>query len=153
MKIFSVKCSLPIYWSAKVFSLDSFLLYGTCCYIDSSAWALTWEWTLAWDTTYMVLPDCVCTGLMSGEPRYLRGEISLLSPPHTHTGWKYMYMYAWTRNFFYCCIIYAGGILRIAGIAMTPRIILMTDGQPTDTRAGEEEVLWIILKMYSSIST
>ena len=32
-----------------------------------------------------------------------------------------------------------GGILRIAGIAMTPRIILMTDGQPTDS-AGEEEV-------------
>ena len=32
-----------------------------------------------------------------------------------------------------------GGILRIAGIAMTPRIILMTDGQPTDS-AGVEEV-------------
>lgn len=29
--------------------------------------------------------------------------------------------------------------MRIAGIAMTPRIILMTDGQPTDS-AGEEEV-------------
>ena len=35
--------------------------------------------------------------------------------------------------------IITGGILRIAGIAMTPRIILMTDGQPTDS-AGEEEV-------------
>ena len=39
---------------------------------------------------------------------------------------------------------YTGGILRIAGIAMTPRIILMTDGQPTDTRAGEEEVVLCI---------
>ena len=37
------------------------------------------------------------------------------------------------------CMI-TGGILRIAGIAMTPRIILMTDGQPTDMNAGEEEV-------------
>lgn len=36
-------------------------------------------------------------------------------------------------------ITITGGILRIAGIAMTPRIILMTDGQPTDS-AGEEEV-------------
>lgn len=36
-------------------------------------------------------------------------------------------------------ILIIGGILRIAGIAMTPRIILMTDGQPTDS-AGEEEV-------------
>ena len=32
-----------------------------------------------------------------------------------------------------------GGILRIAGIAMTPRIILMTDGNPTDS-AGQDEV-------------
>ncbi|KAL5470922.1 hypothetical protein EMCRGX_G028981 [Ephydatia muelleri] len=31
-----------------------------------------------------------------------------------------------------------GGILRIAGVAMTPRIILMTDGNPTDS-TGEEE--------------
>ena len=34
---------------------------------------------------------------------------------------------------------YSGGILRIAGVAMTPRIILMTDGNPTDS-TGEEEV-------------
>ena len=32
-----------------------------------------------------------------------------------------------------------GGILRICGLVMTPRIILMTDGQPTDSD-GEEEV-------------
>ena len=40
--------------------------------------------------------------------------------------------------------MHAGGILRIAGIAMTPRIILMTDGQPTDS-AGEEEVVLLII--------
>lgn len=40
---------------------------------------------------------------------------------------------------------FAGGILRIAGIAMTPRIILMTDGQPTDS-AGEEKVITIYLR-------
>lgn len=32
-----------------------------------------------------------------------------------------------------------GGVLRICGRAMTPRVILMTDGQPTDA-AGEIEV-------------
>eukprot|EP00731_Ephydatia_muelleri_P021063 Em0013g790a len=35
-------------------------------------------------------------------------------------------------------IINNGGILQVAGIAMTPRIILMTDGNPTDT-AGQDE--------------
>ena len=30
-------------------------------------------------------------------------------------------------------------MLRIAGLAMTPRIILMTDGKPNDS-AGDEEV-------------
>lgn len=35
-------------------------------------------------------------------------------------------------------ILTNGGILRVAGIAMTPRIILMTDGKPTDS-GGENE--------------
>lgn len=35
-------------------------------------------------------------------------------------------------------ILQNGGVLRIHGLVMTPRIILMTDGQPTD-RAGTEE--------------
>ena len=34
---------------------------------------------------------------------------------------------------------FSGGVLRIAGLAMTPRIILMTDGKPNDS-AGDEEV-------------
>lgn len=33
-----------------------------------------------------------------------------------------------------------GGIVRVCGLAMTPRIILMTDGEPSDD-AGEVEVL------------
>ena len=35
--------------------------------------------------------------------------------------------------------LFSGGILRISGIAMTPRIILMTDGNPSGS-AGEDEV-------------
>ena len=35
--------------------------------------------------------------------------------------------------------LFSGGILQVAGVAMTPRIILMTDGNPTDT-AGPDEV-------------
>ena len=36
---------------------------------------------------------------------------------------------------------------------MTPRIILMTDGQPTDARAGEEEVVGINFKNASQCSS
>ena len=35
--------------------------------------------------------------------------------------------------------IIPGGIVRVCGLAMTPRIILMTDGEPTDS-AGSVEV-------------
>ena len=33
----------------------------------------------------------------------------------------------------------AGGIVRVCGLAMTPRIILMTDGEPSDSE-GQVEV-------------
>ena len=47
--------------------------------------------------------------------------------------------------------------MRVCGLAMTPRIILMTDGEPTDS-AGSVEVGLIIIRWpdnsyYSYIST
>lgn len=33
----------------------------------------------------------------------------------------------------------AGGIVRVCGLALTPRIILMTDGEPSDSE-GQVEV-------------
>ena len=40
---------------------------------------------------------------------------------------------------FYKISIHIGGIVRVCGLAMTPRVILMTDGEPTD-REGPEKV-------------
>ena len=38
------------------------------------------------------------------------------------------------------CFLQIGGIVRVCGLALTPRIILMTDGEPTDP-AGSVEVI------------
>jgi hypothetical protein len=38
-----------------------------------------------------------------------------------------------------------GGLLKLCGITMTPRVILMTDGKPTDA-AGEDEAKIKVLK-------
>jgi Mg-chelatase subunit ChlD len=38
-----------------------------------------------------------------------------------------------------------GGLLKLCGITMTPRVILMTDGKPTDA-AGEDEVCLLLEK-------
>ena len=48
--------------------------------------------------------------------------------------WKSMIMMC-----FLVLLMQIGGIVRVCGLAMTPRIILMTDGEPTDS-AGSVEV-------------
>lgn len=63
---------------------------------------------------------------------------------------KYLPLPLNTCHFLLCMnMYYIGGIVRVCGLAMTPRIILMTDGEPSD-EAGSLEVLPRILLFYVS---